>query len=47
MIIYFLFSTRQIFNKATKTTHWESYKMSLTKYQKEINAERFLWREYC
>jgi hypothetical protein len=41
-------STRRLFNKAKKTGDWESYKMTLTNYYKEISkAKQSSWREYC
>jgi hypothetical protein len=33
-------STRRLFNKAKKTGDWESYKMALTNYHKEIRKAK-------
>jgi hypothetical protein len=44
---HFKASTRLLFNEATKTGTVESYKMALTSYHKEINAEQSSWTEYC
>jgi hypothetical protein len=41
-------STRRLFNHAKRTGDWESYKMALTCYNKDIRkAKRSSWRDYC
>jgi hypothetical protein len=41
-------STRWLFNQAKRTGDWESYKLALTCYNKEIRkAKRSSWRDYC
>jgi hypothetical protein len=40
--------TRKLFNIAKSTEHWDTYKETLTCYNKEIRkAKRFSWRRYC
>jgi hypothetical protein len=41
-------SIRRLFNEVKRTGDWESYKMALTCYNKEIRkAKRSSWRDYC
>jgi hypothetical protein len=40
--------TRKLFNAAKRTGQWETYKETLTCYNKEISkAKPFSWRKYC
>jgi hypothetical protein len=40
--------TRRPLNTAKRTSQWDTYKKTLTCYNKEImNAEWFSWRRYC
>jgi hypothetical protein len=40
--------TRKLFNTAKRTEQWDTYKESLTCYNKEIrNVKRASWRGYC
>jgi hypothetical protein len=40
--------TRKLFNTAKRTRQWDTYKETLTCYNKEIRkAKRALWRGYC
>jgi hypothetical protein len=40
--------TRQLFNDAKRTEHWDSQKEAITYYSKEISkAKRSSWRRYC
>jgi hypothetical protein len=40
--------TRKLFNIAKRTGQWDTYKETLTSYNKEIRkAKRSSWRRYC
>jgi hypothetical protein len=40
--------TRKLFNVAKRTGQWDTYKETLTCYNKEIRkAKRSSWRRYC